>query len=242
MNFARGQSVMAARRHQMRMSPVLVFIHVSAGLIALPSGMAALMLRKGSRAHALAGRVFFVSMLIMAALGAYGSIVNPDMTNLLAGVVTFYLVATAWMTVRRKAGESGLFEIGACAVAFACSITALTFAWQVVNDGSRVSDGAPPFAYYMFASVSVLAAAGDFRVVLRRGIAGRQRLVRHLWRMCVALFIAAGSLFFGQPQVFPKSLRGTLVLALPPLIPIGAMLFWLVRVRVARRYKMIAAH
>ena len=172
MNFARGQSVMAARRHQMRMSPVLVFIHVSAGLIALPSGMAALMLRKGSRAHALAGRVFFVSMLIMAALGAYGSIVNPDMTNLLAGVVTFYLVATAWMTVRRKAGESGLFEIGACAVPFACSITALTFAWQVVNDGSRVSDGAPPFAYYMFASVSVLAAAGDFRVVLRRGIAG----------------------------------------------------------------------
>ena len=68
-------------------------------------------------------------------------------------------------------------------------------------------------------------------MILRRGVTGAQRIARHLWRLCFALFIAAGSFFLGQPQVFPVSLRGSPLLILVSVAPLGFLLFWLVRVR-----------
>lgn len=59
------------------------------------------------------------------------------------------------------------------------------------------------------------------------------RLARHLWRMCLALFIAAGSFFVGQADEIPQALRGP-HLMVPPLAALALMAFWLVRVRQAR--------
>lgn len=49
--------------------------------------------------------------------------------------------------------------------------------------------------------------------------------------MCVALLIAAFSFFLGQPQVFPRFLRGSALLLVPELAIVAAMIFWLIRVR-----------
>jgi hypothetical protein len=76
---------------------------------------------------------------------------------------------------------------------------------------------------------------------LRAGqIAGAQRLVRHLWRMCFAMLIATGSFFAGQMQVFPElvrksSLLGVPVLMIPVLLVIVTTLYWLVRTLVKRK-------
>src|SRR6478752_7778782 len=48
----------------------LRWVHISMGLVGILSGTAALTFRKGSRPHQLVGHVFFVSMLIMASMGA----------------------------------------------------------------------------------------------------------------------------------------------------------------------------
>jgi hypothetical protein len=85
--------------------------------------------------------------------------------------------------------------------------------------------------------VAALAAAGDLRLILRRGILGAQRITRHLWRMCFALFIAAGSFFLGQQQVFPASVRGSPFLFVPVLAILALMIFWLCRVRFTSIYK-----
>jgi hypothetical protein len=69
------------------------------------------------------------------------------------------------------------------------------------------------------------------------GISGRPRIVRHLWRMCVGLFIATGSFFLGQPQVFPAALRGSIYLIIPAILPLPLMVFWLVRVRFKNAYR-----
>ena len=53
------------------MLPPIVLLHVSGGVIGLVSGAVALSFRKGSRAHRVAGNVFFISMLIAAAAGTY---------------------------------------------------------------------------------------------------------------------------------------------------------------------------
>jgi hypothetical protein len=66
----------------------------------------------------------------------------------------------------------------------------------------------------------ILAAAGDVRV-LRFGLPrGGPRLARHLWRMCFALFIAAGSFFSIRERVakiLPEPFTAGPIRALPIL-------------------------
>jgi hypothetical protein len=63
------------------------------------------------------------------------------------------------------------------------------------------------------------------------GLTGAPRLKRHLWRMCLALWIATSSFFLGQAQVFPKAIRGSGVLTIPVLTVLVVMFYWLWRVR-----------
>ena len=43
--------------------------------------------------------------------------------------------------------------------------------------------------YFFLGSIALLAAVGDVRMLVRGGISGTQRLMRHFWRMCFALFL-----------------------------------------------------
>ena len=90
---------------------------------------------------------------------------------------------------------------------------------------------------FFLGSAALLAAAGDLRMLVRGGVLGRQRIVRHLWRMCFSFFIATGSFFIGQPQVFPAFIRRTNLLFIPGILPLVLMIFWLIRVRFTKAYK-----
>jgi hypothetical protein len=98
----------------------------------------------------------------------------------------------------------------------------------------------PPGPYFFLGSVAALATAGDIRMLIRHGIVGKQRIARHLWRMCFALFIAAASIFMARQQFFPDLLRKTGVLLFLSFLPLMLMIFWLVRVRFANAYKRMS--
>jgi uncharacterized membrane protein len=89
----------------MSYSPML-FVHICAGTLGLLSGTAAICFRKGSRRHVLAGRIFVASMLTMAVGAVYLGIVKHQPNNIGGGILTFYLIGTAWLTARRRDGET----------------------------------------------------------------------------------------------------------------------------------------
>jgi hypothetical protein len=63
---------------------------------------------------------------------------------------------------------------------------------------------------------------------------GGARLARHLWRMCFALFIAAGSFFSIRERVariLPDPFTTGPMRALPILLLFTAMFYWMWRVR-----------
>jgi hypothetical protein len=63
---------------------------------------------------------------------------------------------------------------------------------------------------------------------------GGPRLARHLWRMCFALFIAAGSFFSIRERVatiLPQFFATGPMRAVPILLLFAAMFYWLWRVR-----------
>ena len=218
----------------------LLVLHIGGGTIGLLAGAAALTVRKGGRLHRWAGNAFFVSMAIMATIGATVSPLLSDRVSTVAGIFTLYLLATAWMAVKRRDGGVGRFEVAGLIMALGVVAAGVTFIAMQNASPTGMVDGQPPQAPYMFAIVASIAAASDLKVILRRGVAGAQRIARHLWRVCFALFIASGSLFLGQPQVFPKALQDSGLLAIPALLPLVLLIFWLLRVRLTKRFKMVA--
>ncbi len=193
--------------------------------------------------HRMAGNVFFVSMLTMSAIGACVApfLPRPQWSSTLVAILTFYLVATSWVTIRRKQGGVGTFEIGAFLVALTVAVVLVTLGLQAANHPPGVLVDAPAPAYFVFAAIATLAAASDLRMILRGGLSAMQRITRHLWRMCVALLIATFSFFLGQQQVFPVSLRGSPILFVPEIAVLGALIFWLLRVQFTNWYKHDAA-
>jgi hypothetical protein len=221
----------------MKFSPVLL-LHICAGVLGCLSGFVAVSLRKGSRRHSIAGLVFVVSMLIMSASGTYLAITIPGQRgNVTGGVLTFYLVATAWMTARRKNGETGLFDWGALMAVLALEAVTVTWGLEAAMSPTGQKYDYPAGPYFFLGFVGLIAIVGDVRLLVRGGISATQRLARHLWRMCFAFFIAAASIFLARAQVFPAVMRKTGMLFLLSFLPLILMIFWLVRVQFTKAYK-----
>jgi len=229
--------------------PLLV-LHICGGIVGLFSGAAAMSFRKGSRGHRRAGDVFVVSMMVMGACAFPLALMKHDMNNLFGGILTIYLVSTAWLTARRNDNDtrSRVFEWGGFLFALAIGSFSLMHGWQKAT-GRVADDGVPTFMSFFMGSVVLLAAAGDLRVLVR-GISGRRRIARHLWRMCFGWFIASGSFFLGpdnrplrllsamglRQQIFRSLLREEVLFSLA-ILPLLLLIFWSIRVRFTNAYK-----
>jgi hypothetical protein len=209
----------------------LLALHIAAGIMGLLSGTAAMVFRKGSRRHGLAGDVFVVSMLAMAACAVWLAILKHQPGNVVGGVFTFYLVATAWMTARRRDGSTSLFDWAALMIPLLGGTILWISGVELARSHVTATDGVPVGIRFFMGSVMLLAAAGDLRMMVGGAVTGGRRIVRHLWRMCFGLFIATGSFFLGQQQVFPVFVRGSNVLFVLAILPLVLMIFWLIRVR-----------
>jgi hypothetical protein len=220
-------------------SPLLA-VHITAGTLGMLSGFVSAFLRKGSRRHGLAGDVFVISMLTLSATGVYLAIMKSQPGNILGGTLTFYLVATAWMAARRRDGEASMFDWGALLVVLGVAACQLTFGSEAALSQTGLKYGYPPGPYFFMGSVAVLAVTGDIRLLVRGGISGAQRVARHLWRMCFALFIAAASIFLAREHLFPDLLRRTGALVFLSVLPLLLMVFWLLRVRFTNAFKQKA--
>ena len=212
-------------------------LHIGGGVTGLVSGTAAAIAPKGGRLHVAAGKAFVASMLVMAIVGAFVAPMLPQRTNIAGGVFTAYLVLSAWTTVRRNPRRAVWIEV----VTMLVGVLAFAICAWLIRIGSQSADGTIDGQDYHPAVVfAVLAALGvllDVRVLVCGGISGAPRIARHLWRMCLALFIASGSFFLGQPQLFPVWLLQSNALFIPALAPLALLIVWLVRVRIGRRWQ-----
>ena len=215
-----------------------MMLHVAAGTVAVLSGLVALVAPKGRPVHRAVGHAFFASMLTSAAAGAWIAFFIPhQFIAFLAGVLTFYLTATSWLTVRRPEGRVGLPEQILFLAISATGLGLVGLGLQALASKTGLSRGYPAADYLFLGGIAVLAGLLDATMLLRRGLSGRQRIARHLWRMCFALFIAAGSLFEGPgAKVFPELIRQSGALSVPGPLILLLMASWLIRVLFTRWY------
>ena len=215
--------------------PILIF-HISGGALGMLAGTAAMLFRKGSDRHRLAGDVFVISMLCMGTAGAYLGFMKHQTGNVWGGMLTIYMVTTAWAADRRRVEALSILDWNG--FLFALTIEILSVLHKVAKIAGHAPDNGVPAGINLFlSSVILLASTKDLRMLLRGGIAGTARVSRHLWRMCFGWFIATGSFFLGQQEVFPAALRKTNLLIVPAILPLILLVFWLVRVRFTNAYR-----
>jgi Predicted membrane protein (DUF2306). len=213
---------------------ILLPIHIMAGLIAIVAGFVALYAPKGAKLHRKIGMVFVYSMLVMAVVATTLAVMKHQMGNIVGGSLTFYMVTTALLTVRRRDYEFHWVDAVAFVMAVAIGVLTIWFGFAVLNSPTGLIDGTPAAPGFVMGGVTLLAALGDWRMMFGRGLDRVRRITRHLWRMCFAMFIATGSFFLGQAKVFPKPLRIFPLLALPVLAVLVTMAYWAWRVRFRR--------
>jgi uncharacterized membrane protein len=216
---------------------MLLPLHIVAGAIGIASGFVALYALKGARLHRKSGMLFVCAMLVMSGTGAVMAALKSQTGSVIGGLLTFYLVTTALLTVRRRDPKSHWVDAGALLVALTVAVLAIQFGLDTLSSATRNIDGMPAAPSFVFATVALLAALGDIRMMLAPGLRGAHRIARHLWRMCFAMFIATGSFFLGQAKVFPEPIRIIPLLAIPVLLVLVLMIYWLARVLLTPWYR-----
>ncbi len=216
----------------------LLTIHVAAGGLALVLGAVALLAKKGGTVHRRIGLLFVCAMIVM---GLSASMLG----NVSGGLMAVYFVVTALTTVRPATPWTRGINVAAMLFAVAFTILTMMAGVEAFNSPGRVRYGVPFLMFLFLSTVMILAVIGDVRV-LRFGVPrGGRRLARHLWRMCFALFIAAGSFFSIRERVakiLPEPFTTAPMRALPILLLFGAMFYWLWRVRGSSTLAVLVRH
>lgn len=215
---------------------VLLTFHILGGTIGLLSGTVAIAVRKGGNLHRAAGNIFTIAMLTLASSGLCLAILKSQRGNIIGSVITFYLIGTAWLAGRRNR-RNGILDWAALFFGLASAAAIITLGLSSVRHPATADPNAPAAMAFFFGGILILSTSGDIRMLAHGGLTGRPRIVRHLWRMCFGLFIATGSFFLGQQQVFPAFLRGSPFLIALAVFPFPLMLYWLARVRFSRAYR-----
>ena len=217
-------------------SLALLYAHIGGGILGLASGGLASLSKKGSTLHRAAGKVFFISMCVCYLIGALVSpfLESQQSTNFVASILALYLLITGVNAARRKQFTAGKTEWFGLLIAVLITVLGATFMLIANSSPEGSFDGSPPQAYILFIVTGGLAAIGEVNVLLRKHLSTNARITRHLWRMCLSFFIASGSLFFGQMQLFPNWFLESILPILLGFFPVMVLIVYLVKFTLQR--------
>ncbi|WP_194868206.1 hypothetical protein [Pseudoalteromonas sp. PPB1] len=201
--------------------------HIITGSVAFAAGATAIAVAKGKSLHASAGTWFVYTMLIMAVSGTMIAILQPMIITAIAGTFTTYLVLSGWLAVKSAPNTQGRFDYTFPVCSLLIVIACVYFSNQAGTSQAEIKHGISAYDYYFFAILAALSFIGDMRLVYAQGLASTPRLMRHLWRMCFALFISVGSFVSqGAAKMLPQSFVDSGVLELPGLVILLIIVYW----------------
>jgi len=209
---------------------VLVAIHVVSGTLAVLAGAIAATVRKGRQTHIRAERWFVIFMTLSSLLGAALGLIRFEQffITFFAGILGTYLVLSGWRAAHHGTASSAMFD-------------AMLSAANLLTLGALASIGALALSrpdgqmfgfagenYLFLAVMSGIAFLGDISQAVRKSMSRKHQIARHLWRMLLGFFIAAGSAFTGPgASVFPEAIQASGILSLPELSILLPMIFYL---------------
>lgn len=208
----------------------ILFIHVFAGGVGLGAGYVALSAGKGGTLHRRVGAIFVCAMVAMSLTGLLVSATRniAPLINVPSALLTLYLTATALLTVSRLGSRAARAAAFCAFIGFGLALLFGFLAVSSVRKGG--ADAGLAFPLVFFGGVALVGAIGDSRAARGEATRGSARLRRHLWRMCLALFVASIAFYLG-PDRLPRALQSPWLRGAGVLAPVAAAGFWLRRLR-----------
>lgn len=142
--------------------------------------------------HRRSGLVFVCTMIAMG-LTAVSIALYEGKADVAGGAFTAYLIFTAWTTVKPLRGAGRGANIGLMVLPLVFAAAGFARGFTALGRPGHQIEGVPAGMMFFLATIALLAALGDARVIRAGGSQRTRRLARHLWRMCFGLFIASGS-------------------------------------------------
>lgn len=210
----------------------LTAIHVFSGAFAVLAGAIAALTRKGGGLHVRAGKAFVLLMTLSSLLGsALGFIKFEEFfITFFAGLLGAYLVVSGWLTVKSSVARRQFVDSALTAVNAATFLALMTMGLIALGQSDGAMFGFAGENYLFLAVMSGVAMIADFSRLFRKTVSRKHLVARHLWRMLLGFFIAAGSAFTGPgASVFPANVQASGVLSLPELAIFVLMIFYLVK-------------
>lgn len=209
----------------------LTLVHIFAGSAAVLLGFVALLTRKGAPTHVIAGRLFVGTMAISSLMGSVLGILNVEafFITIFAGLLGAYFVLSGWLSASNSDGRFG-WPTAFLAVLNIANVVGLIWVGNQALEAGGILFSFAAEDYFFLAAMGGVGVLGDASLLFRTSLSDRLRIARHLWRMCLGFFIAAGSAFTGPgATAFPDPIRNSGALALPELFIFLALVFFLVR-------------
>ncbi len=212
--------------------PVVAQLHLVIGTLAVVGGFLAMLLPKGKTLHKFAGKIFFYSMLGLCFTGVYLTFARSLQFTFFLAIFSLYLLLTGWYAVARRSNKVNFLDKLGFYVISTIGITTLILSvlgWSL-NWYYPISEPSYP-SYLIFVVSSAFIAYWDYQMLTAKVLIGTKRLVRHLWRMYFALFIATTIFLGGNSHVLPEELRTELILTAPIVTVLLFMFGWLLYFR-----------
>ena len=161
----------------------ILVIHVLTGVVALTTGVIALISLKGSKNHRKSGVIFYYSMNIVAVTAIVMSVMHPSVFFLQIGLFTFYMNYMGKRAVKNKRMIPSRSDI-------------LVVILGVINTGFMLYMG--NLITTVFAIISAFLVSTDIKVfyttLRKRELRPQTWLVHHIGRM-IGAYIATSTAF-----------------------------------------------
>lgn len=191
----------------------LLVSHIAGGTAALLSGAAAIVTRKGSKAHSIAGRIYVWGMNLAWGSALPMSLIHPNLFLFAVGIFSGYQVLTGWRAIQHKRHGKTQADDALAVVAILTGIGMIAtggYAWAIKGEV-----GVPSVMMVVFGSICALMAYQDLTTYLRRIAHEPHRWIfQHFTRM-LGGYIATWTAFLVVNLTF---LPGLVIWLAPTLI------------------------
>ena len=216
---------------------ILTALHIISGALAVLAGALAVSVRKGGDLHIRTGRWFVGLMALSSLSGAVLGLIRFEdfFITFFAGLLGAYLVISGWVTAQSSATPRPRLDVTLSLTNAFTFLSLIALGAMALNREDGAMFGFASENYLFLAGMSGIALIGDISRIFRAAMSRKHQIARHLWRMLLGFFIAAGSAFTGPgASAFPEAVQASGVLAVPELLILLLMLFYLVKTLATR--------
>ena len=203
------------------MMQILLPIHILAGTIALLSAIMAILSEKGKKLHALSGRTYFWSMVVIFLTATAMSIITSNIFLFLIGFFSFYLAFAGIRFARNRKGIATTSDWIAVGLMILSGVGMWTLAAVLFMNNNSMY-----IPLLVFGFGAIVLGYGDFKSHKNKTAIGKERIVRHLVSMIAGTIAVITAVLVVNVKIEPVWIWWVL----PTVLIFPVIIWWRIKV------------